>query len=63
MKGVSYRKLIDLKCKDCIYDEYGEGNWRQQTGHCTVISCPLYPVRPKSSGNSEKRQNIAIKEG
>ena len=60
MKGISYRKLIDLKCKDCIYDEYGEGNWRQQTGNCTVISCPLYEVRPKSNPKPKEPQNTAI---
>ena len=62
MKGISYRKLIDLKCKDCVYDPYGEGTWRQQTRACTVISCPLHPVRPLSTESSEKQPNMATNE-
>ena len=57
--GISYRKLIDEKCKDCIYDEYDVGNWRQQTGDCRVTSCPLYEVRPKSKPHKKGAPNQA----
>jgi len=63
MKGISYRKLIDEKCKDCTYDKYGEGNWKQQTGDCTVESCPLWPVRPKSKPRSEKTRKYGHESG
>ena len=47
MKGYSFRKLVDAKCKDCIYDPLsGFGTWRQQTESCTIKACPLWPVRP-----------------
>lgn len=50
MKGYSFRKLIDAKCKDCIYDPLsGLGTWRQQTEACTIKSCSLWPVRPVPS--------------
>ncbi len=51
--AISLRKAINEKCKDCTYDEYsGLGNWRQQTTLCTVKLCPLWPVRPISSGKA-----------
>lgn len=43
----SLRKTINDKCKDCIYDSCGVGTWRQQVEACTVVLCPLHPVRPK----------------
>ena len=46
---MSLRKAINDKCKECIYDKLGEGNWRQQVEACTSPACPLYAVRPKSS--------------
>lgn len=50
-KTPSLRKSIDAKCKDCTYDESnGLGTWRQQTELCTVTRCPLWLVRPMSSG-------------
>jgi len=57
--AISLRKSINDKCKDCIYDEYGAGNWRQQVASCTVKSCPLYPVRPVSKGKSIKTTETA----
>jgi len=45
----SLRKAINEKCKECIYDPHpGNGNWRQQTGACSYVNCPLWPVRPTS---------------
>jgi hypothetical protein len=47
---MSLRQAINDKCKDCIYDpESGLGTWRQQVDACGAISCPLHPVRPRSS--------------
>lgn len=51
---MSLRKAINDKCKDCIYDEYGVGNWRQQVTACTSPDCALYPVRPVSKPKKEK---------
>jgi hypothetical protein len=36
----SLRAAVTLKCLDC-------SNWQtEEIRHCTVIDCPLYPVRP-----------------
>lgn len=52
--GLSLRKAINEKCKECIYDPLsGQGNWRQQVEACTSRTCPLYAVRPTSSGNEK----------
>jgi len=51
---MSLRKAINNKCKECIYDEKGGGTWRQQVEACTATKCPLYPVRPVSSGQKEE---------
>jgi hypothetical protein len=32
-----------------IYDPQAPGNWRQQTGACTIKSCSLWPFRPVST--------------
>lgn len=52
----SMRKAINDKCRECIYDDCAPGNWRQQTGACTVITCPLYEFRPVSK--SRKSEDI-----
>lgn len=45
----SFRKAINAKCKECIYDEMpGNGTWRQQVEACTATTCPLYELRPVS---------------
>jgi hypothetical protein len=60
---MSLRKAINAKCKDCIYDPLsGLGHWRQQVEACTAKSCPLWPVRPLSSGTSPKEANLAPQE-
>ncbi len=46
-KRPSMRKALDAKCKDCIYDPEALGNWREQVFMCAVLTCPLYPLRPK----------------
>ena len=45
-----FRDAVDRKCKDCIYDGCAPGNWRVQTTLCSVTSCPLWPLRPKTTG-------------
>jgi hypothetical protein len=43
---MSLRSAIDQKCRDCIYDpQCGGGTWREQIAQCSVIGCPLWPVR------------------
>lgn len=45
----SMRKAINDKCKDCIYDpKSGMGTWKQQTDACTIMTCSLWPLRPRS---------------
>lgn len=48
--GLSLRKAINAKCRDCIYDPQGVGNWRQQVTGCSSPACPLFLVRPLSKG-------------
>jgi len=42
------KQAIDQNCKECIYDEFGEGNWRQQVTDCRVTTCSLWEWRPIS---------------
>ena len=50
-KRPSMRDAINKKCKDCIYDDLsGLGTWRQQTEGCTSTDCPLYLLRPLTTG-------------
>lgn len=46
---MSLRKAINAHCKDCIYDNLAAGTWRQQVTLCSVSSCALYKVRPKTT--------------
>jgi hypothetical protein len=45
----SLRKCIDKHCRSCIYDSNSAGNWRQQVTLCSVKSCALREVRPKTT--------------
>ena len=54
----SLRKSINEKCKECIYDEFGEGNWRQQVTACTMPDCALYAVRPLSKPKPVKTPEL-----
>jgi len=48
---MSLRRAINRKCRERIYCPLtGTGSWRRQVEHCTSISCPLFSVRPKSTG-------------
>lgn len=42
-------QAITAKCRDCSYDKHSPGTWRQQVAQCTVIRCPLWPLRPMPS--------------
>jgi hypothetical protein len=44
---MSLRRVINEKCKDCIYDPASKGTWRQQVSLCCIRSCPLWSFRPK----------------
>ena len=46
---MSLRKRINQNCKDCIYDPYAAGTWRQQVTLCSVKTCEFHDVRPKTS--------------
>ena len=46
---MSLRKAINQNCKSCAYDDLAAGTWRQQVTLCSVKSCALYDVRPKST--------------
>jgi hypothetical protein len=49
----SMRAAINAMCKTCIYDPLsGAGTWRQQTENCTAAHCPLFELRPLSSGEA-----------
>ena len=48
----SLRKAIDNMCKDCSYDKYDKGTWRQQIAACIINDCPLHKVRPVGDHNN-----------
>jgi len=48
--AASLRSAINAKCRECIYDKHGVGNWRQQVSACLVTKCALWVVRPQSEG-------------
>ena len=58
MKGMSLRKAINAKCKDCTYDPKSHGGtWRQQVEACAVTLCPLHPVRPRATSRLQHSQS------
>lgn len=53
----SYKKAIEAKCKDCIYDPLVSGSWRKQVEECNSWDCPLWDVRPVTVNTTHtKRQ-------
>ena len=36
------REAINLKCKECAYDELDDGTWRQKVERCEITDCPLW---------------------
>lgn len=57
-KGRSFKKAVEDKCKDCIYDPVGVGTWRQQTQNCPSTDCPLYDYRPLSFEGRKKKKEV-----
>jgi hypothetical protein len=54
----SLRSAINAMCHHCLYDRFsGLGSWRQQIEACTAKTCPLYNVRPKSTGYIRETEN------
>ena len=51
-RRLSLRAAIDAKCKDCIYDTYAPGTWREQVAQCSSLDCALWPVRPAPHSGS-----------
>lgn len=43
---MSLREAINKRCKQCIYDPYDRGTWREQVAACTSPDCALFAVRP-----------------
>lgn len=41
---------INAKCKDCIFDPYQRGTWREQTTACASSNCALHEFRPVAEG-------------
>ncbi len=56
---MSLRKAVNNKCRECIYDPYAKGAWREQVEACTSPACPLFPVRPMSL--RRKANGMAVK--
>ena len=54
-KRPSMRAAINAFCKGCLYDPGEPGNWRQQVGACAATDCPLFLLRPVSSGHGGQR--------
>ena len=50
------RKAINEKCKECIYDNYQPGSWREQVYQCTSGNCPLFPLRPVPEARKPKAE-------
>jgi hypothetical protein len=46
---MSFRKAININCKDCGTDSLEPGTWLQQVTLCHIKTCPFYDVRPKTS--------------
>ena len=51
------RKLVNLMCKECIYDKDEPGGWRQQAQACTCSNCPLHKARPRATGLTAKLES------
>ncbi|MCT2558419.1 hypothetical protein N0B51_05440 [Tsuneonella sp. YG55] len=43
---VPLRSAVNAKCRECIYDPYQRGTWREQVAACCSANCSLHEVRP-----------------
>ena len=51
-KRKGLRASINEKCKQCAYHPTNDGgSWRMQVEACTVTTCGLWEVRPKSTSS------------
>ena len=56
---LSLRAAINHKCRECIHDPVGGfDNWREQVTACTSRACPLYPVRPLTTGRQAPEKAV-----
>lgn len=44
--GMSLRKAVNAKCRDCICDPLDAGTAAQQIACCVDTDCPIHTVRP-----------------
>jgi hypothetical protein len=51
-KRLTRQQSINEFCKNCTYDPYAGGTWRQQTEACTITDCFLWAYRPVSRTES-----------
>ena len=49
MKRISLRQSVNDACKQCVYDPFAAGTWKQQVTLCSFFSCPLWKVRPRTA--------------
>ena len=42
------QEAINLKCKECAYDELDDGTWRQKVERLDITDCPLWKQTEKS---------------
>jgi len=47
---------IDMKCKDCCYDELDRGTWREQVERNECGDCPLKEYKPKTIATQKKEK-------
>jgi hypothetical protein len=47
----SLRALVDLKCLDCCCGQ------RAEVRDCVVVACPLFPIRPYQSKDSDETED------
>lgn len=42
----SLRDAVNAKCRECIYDPFAAGAWREQVATCASSHCALHGIRP-----------------
>ena len=43
------QEAINLKCKECAYDELDDGTWRQKVERCEITDYPLWKYQTEKS--------------
>lgn len=44
------QQAIHRQCIDCAYDDLADGSMAEQITGCKVVSCALFPFRPRPDG-------------